>query len=877
MSAGTDALKAAWRNFQADGIPASGANEPSKTEIRAGLDALAVDIAAAAVGDLGEAVALLQPMVDDAEDAATEAANSATAAATATRGVNMWPDPEFKLSAGDLDHEVGGYRLYGRPSIYNNAIWDAAFKHPYGTGAWAYDQSSPAPITLMGFETHFAGPGTEEFGLAPGDIVSVAAEVIADSGTVSIAARFFSGYSNTNYTDIGNQIQGSVDVEMDGTPKVLKVENLTIPEGAVGFRDYLYDDVASDFKVLRRWVVKGPAAGDSLPVRGTKWEENERSRVAVGDPHGAEVSWVVQPAPLYDAENAVLPVSGASDGTNNPLITGWASALAPAGVSFNAVRIRGLKQPSGANPLATVGIVVRKGAANAVQSSDATVVAVGTIRVNPAQAVKPATIIPLRDPATGAFITLSDAQLDTAEYAVMVYGLDALGSRTAIVQPRGVTDNQLGRTFYVTTGHPEFGTWSAQTTYNPVGVEHLYLDNLREGYSPTDIFAHQIAEKIEVNPDIPVAQIPFGQRLRKFRAFTLAREFGHSARYSLALVGDSWSTNPAYLSRDLAKLLKTRFGDGGVGWFGMGFTGSGSTAGDAEGTYYATRTGTWTGNYHAGSTSPNISDARSSEAFAVYQIRSVSGASRPALSDVVLHYTGTEDGVIRWRWGGGAYSADTPVQGTLGAQQVLSLTGFNPDPLSLAPANSDNLEIEVVSGSVILCGIDFQSADADGIVIHKLGSSGARASHWLTSDAAQWQAGIALLGLDGAQMLFGTNEDSAGQTPDQIAANYASLAGRLRTGVPSCDLLLAVAPENLLNNATDMTEYADAIFALVEGASPEVFAAFCDLQPAYGDPENRAEYASTGTLPLFQSDNVHPNATGAAINARELALVWESR
>ena len=76
-----------------------------------------------------------------------------------------------------------------------------------------------------------------------------------------------------------------------------------------------------------------------------------------------------------------------------------------------------------------------------------------------------------------------------------------------------------------------------------------------------------------------------------------------------------------------------------------------AVAGDAGGLYYATRVGTWTSNYHAGSTSPNISDARSSAAGSIYQIRNNAGASRPALSDVKLHFTGTADGVIRWRCG----------------------------------------------------------------------------------------------------------------------------------------------------------------------------------------------------------------------------------
>ncbi|WIA54301.1 hypothetical protein N6H05_14640 [Sphingobium sp. WTD-1] len=81
MTLGTDALKLAWRDYVTNGVPGTGENEPVKQEIRDGLDALAIDIAAAGMGDLEEAVAILQPLVDAAEAAADAAADSAEEAA----------------------------------------------------------------------------------------------------------------------------------------------------------------------------------------------------------------------------------------------------------------------------------------------------------------------------------------------------------------------------------------------------------------------------------------------------------------------------------------------------------------------------------------------------------------------------------------------------------------------------------------------------------------------------------------------------------------------------------------------------------------------------------------------------------------------------
>lgn len=50
MTAGTEQLKEAFRDFETSGIPATGPNEPDKAEIRAALDRLSVDIGAAQAG-----------------------------------------------------------------------------------------------------------------------------------------------------------------------------------------------------------------------------------------------------------------------------------------------------------------------------------------------------------------------------------------------------------------------------------------------------------------------------------------------------------------------------------------------------------------------------------------------------------------------------------------------------------------------------------------------------------------------------------------------------------------------------------------------------------------------------------------------------------
>lgn len=56
MTAGTDALKRAFRLFRTEGIPATGPHEPDKPEIQAALDSLAIDIIAAGASGAPDAV-----------------------------------------------------------------------------------------------------------------------------------------------------------------------------------------------------------------------------------------------------------------------------------------------------------------------------------------------------------------------------------------------------------------------------------------------------------------------------------------------------------------------------------------------------------------------------------------------------------------------------------------------------------------------------------------------------------------------------------------------------------------------------------------------------------------------------------------------------
>lgn len=84
MTAGTDQLKEAFRDFQTSGVPATGPNEPDKVEIRAALDSVGLDILAAAGASSGTAVADIVAAIDPIRDDALAAAAESEASAAVT-------------------------------------------------------------------------------------------------------------------------------------------------------------------------------------------------------------------------------------------------------------------------------------------------------------------------------------------------------------------------------------------------------------------------------------------------------------------------------------------------------------------------------------------------------------------------------------------------------------------------------------------------------------------------------------------------------------------------------------------------------------------------------------------------------------------------
>lgn len=138
MSSGTDALKLAFRDYQTEGVPATGANEPDKSEIRSGLNILSGEISGVAqsVADLENAIDAIE--TGSAEGIIVEASKADLDARASTLGL------------GTDDAGRAG-RVYedGTPSNNGDYRWDGAAWEFLGADRIGKVETTAADLTAL--------------------------------------------------------------------------------------------------------------------------------------------------------------------------------------------------------------------------------------------------------------------------------------------------------------------------------------------------------------------------------------------------------------------------------------------------------------------------------------------------------------------------------------------------------------------------------------------------------------------------------------------------------------------------------------------------------------------------------------------------------
>lgn len=325
---------------------------------------------------------------------------------------------------------------------------------------------------------------------------------------------------------------------------------------------------------------------------------------------------------------------------------------------------------------------------------------------------------------------------------------------------------------------------------------------------------------------------------------------GTALRANIAFVGDSWTQEEYRITNPVARALQASYGNGGGGFCGFahstapgfiyGAADSAVISGSKDIGWVVVTTGTET-------------------IFALDGAHITSSTAGMGVSLTIhvmhehcrIHYRAQAGGgVFRYRIDAGSWtSVDTNAADGYGLHTVT------------LPSSPCALRIEVVSGNVILNGVDIRHDT--GAIVHKLGSGGAHATRFAVStNADHWKAGLAALEVDVVCLMFGTNEQANNIAPSLMAERLDTLITRVREARPLCDVVLMCPAENgLAGTSYSMDQYRDAVYSLAWTRG----VAFLDYYKLFG-PFADYEYSVDGsTRNLFAVDAIHPNPAGGLL------------
>jgi lysophospholipase L1-like esterase len=326
--------------------------------------------------------------------------------------------------------------------------------------------------------------------------------------------------------------------------------------------------------------------------------------------------------------------------------------------------------------------------------------------------------------------------------------------------------------------------------------------------------------------------------LRETRQRLRLRLLSEAGQLVVASIGDSWTHNSGRWSGPTASTMKTAYGDAGAGYVSFARINPSLPNGNVANNSAVTYTGTWDYSVYYTAYSADLGQASSSTAT---DRLSYTIAGTP--SAVKLHAKGGA-GVVRYRFNGGSWTS-VDLSALSSALHVVNLTS----PVAGV------FDVEVVSGTPVLFGIDVQSATS-GVRWHKLGATGSRAQQWAAVDATNWKAGLAALAPNLVTILHGTN-DQASYDAATYKTHMQTLITRVKEALPLADILLVAPCENGSASAATrpMAAYASALYELAATNG----CAYLNLQHVFGD--EFSEYASTSPRAWFNADNIHPEPT----------------
>jgi len=324
-----------------------------------------------------------------------------------------------------------------------------------------------------------------------------------------------------------------------------------------------------------------------------------------------------------------------------------------------------------------------------------------------------------------------------------------------------------------------------------------------------------------------------------------------STQFDIALIGDSYTQAAARWSYPFQKAMVSKYGDAGVGWVSLSAYGGSPTYSLQNGSVRSDTNvainGTWVPTYY-GTLSPDLAQMQSTTAGDSFVVTFPAGQT-----SAKLYFIGSADGQITYKYGSSA-AVSLGLTSGAGTLRVVALN---------APALGDNsITLTVVSGTVILCGLDIRNGN-NGVRVHKLAATGSTAKQWSQVTTASWNAALATIAPSLVVVMLGANDQGSSISASTFSGYMTTIIiNNIRTalGQLAVDILIVMQPENQRGLSVLMSSYATIMLPIALANQ----CGYCDTQFVFG--VNPADYAYGTARPWFASDSLHPDpSTGGRV------------
>ncbi|RXN73036.1 SGNH/GDSL hydrolase family protein [Providencia rettgeri] len=323
---------------------------------------------------------------------------------------------------------------------------------------------------------------------------------------------------------------------------------------------------------------------------------------------------------------------------------------------------------------------------------------------------------------------------------------------------------------------------------------------------------------------------------------------------NIAFIGDSWTHAANRYSGNIATQLTSRYGDAGAGWISFSaYNRLGPSPwlgenGNIRPHLYSVAyddNNKWNKGIYSNCPTPDICTAGSDTVGAKITVKGINPIQKGTLVFI------PSNGVFEYRFNQNEWK----IVNTQGEDKVSEIT------LEDLPNGDEwTFELVVKSGLCLVSGMNIVQNN-NGVICHKLGATGSRASDWYNQDNEAMIQSFKMLNLDTAFILLGTNDQGAKATPSAFNDYIKTLVGRLRGANPAIDICLIAPCENLrTDNLYPMAAYTEQ----TQDIARLYDCGYINLQDSFG--LNPDYYAADGINPLFNADKIHPEpATGGRL------------